>query len=72
MIRVFANANYDFLSYRRLAIVLTAAFVVPGLIWIAIAGLNFSIEFTGGTMMQVRATSDTIDVAPQTGTVTVR
>jgi preprotein translocase subunit SecF len=63
MIKVFANANYDFLSYRKIAVILTALFVIPGLIWIAIAGLNYSIEFTGGTVVQVRATSDSIDVA---------
>ena len=63
MIKVFAHANYDFLSYRKIALALTALFVIPGLLWIAISGLNYSIEFTGGTLVQVRATSDTIAVS---------
>jgi len=62
MIKVFANANYDFLSKRKIAILLTALFVIPGFIWILFGGLNYSIEFTGGTIVQVRANSDTIDV----------
>src|SRR5438105_2417425 len=55
MLRFFAHANYDFLRHRNLAYGLTAAFVVAGLIPLFVRGLNESIEFTGGTLIQVHA-----------------
>ena len=59
MIRFFANANYDFIGFRKYAYGLTAAIIVPGLILLAVSGLNYSIEFTGGTLVQIRATGPT-------------
>ena len=53
MIRVFATANYDFIGLRRTAYVLSAALIVPGLLLMLARGLNYSIEFTGGTLVQV-------------------
>jgi len=53
MIRLFANANYDFIKWRRWAYGLTAMVIVPGLILLAVKGLNYSIEFTGGTLIQI-------------------
>src|SRR5256884_7561640 len=53
MIRLFANANYDFIKWRRWAIGLTLAFIVPGYAFFFVRGLNYSIEFTGGTLIQV-------------------
>jgi len=52
MLRLFANANYDFIKWRRWAYGLTALVIVPGFILLGIRGLNYSIEFTGGTMIQ--------------------
>lgn len=62
MTRFFANANYDFIGFRKYAYGLTAAILVPGLIFLAIFGLHYSIEFTGGTLVQVR-TEQPMDVA---------
>jgi preprotein translocase subunit SecF len=56
MTRFFANANYDLIGLRKWAYILTAIFVIPGLIVLAVRGLNYSVEFTGGTMIRVRAT----------------
>jgi preprotein translocase subunit SecF len=53
MIRLFANANYDFIKWRRWAYLITAAIMLVGAVDLAIRGLNYSIEFTGGTLMQV-------------------
>src|ERR671931_655223 len=53
MIRLFANANYDFIKWRRCAYGLTAAIIVPGFLLFVVRGLNYSIEFTGGTLIQV-------------------
>lgn len=53
MIRLFANADYDFIKWRRWAYGLTAAIIVPGFLLFLVHGLNYSIEFTGGTLIQV-------------------
>jgi preprotein translocase SecF subunit len=58
MIRLFANANYDFIGFRRIAYVLTALIIIPGMIMIAVSGLNYSIEFTGGTLVEVSTRQD--------------
>ncbi|MBA2628284.1 MAG: protein translocase subunit SecF, partial [Gemmatimonadales bacterium] len=57
MTRFFANANYDFISLRKYAYGLTALFILPGLLFLLVKGLNYSIEFTGGTLMQIKSTS---------------
>src|SRR5215207_1225309 len=55
MLRLFSNANYDFIGVRRYAYIVTAAILLPGLLYLLIAGLNYSIEFTGGTLLQVQS-----------------
>jgi preprotein translocase SecF subunit len=60
MIRFFANANYDFLGARRWAYGATAVVAVIGLALLAVRGLNESIEFTGGTLIQVTAGSSRV------------
>lgn len=58
-LRLFANAKYDFIAMRRLAYGATMAIIVPGLMLLAARGLTYSIEFTGGTMLQVRTAAPT-------------
>ena len=53
MIRLFAHANYDFIRLRRWAYGLSAALIVPGVLLMLASGLNYSIEFTGGTEIQI-------------------
>jgi preprotein translocase subunit SecF len=55
MTRFFANAKYDFIGLRHYAYGLTALLILPGLLFILIKGLNYSIEFTGGTLVQFQA-----------------
>lgn len=62
MIRLFANADYDFISYRWKAIWITALLVVPGLIFMLVKGMNYSIEFTGGTLVHIEA-AEPLDIA---------
>ena len=52
MIRLFANASYDFIKWRRVAFSLTGAIMLIGAVFLATRGLNYSIEFTGGTSVQ--------------------
>jgi preprotein translocase subunit SecF len=62
MLRLFSNASYDFIGARRYAYGLTAAILLPGLLFLLIRGLNYSIEFTGGTLLQIQS-KKTVDVA---------
>jgi len=52
MIRLFANASYDFIKWRRVAFSVTGAIMLVGAVFLATRGLNYSIEFTGGTSVQ--------------------
>ena len=53
MIRLFAHARYDFIGLRRWAYGLSALLILPGLVLLLVRGLNYSIEFTGGTLVQL-------------------
>ena len=54
MRRLFTNTNIDFIGVRKFAYGLTAAFFLPGLVLLLVRGLNYSVEFTGGTLMRIR------------------
>jgi preprotein translocase subunit SecF len=60
--RFFANANYDFLGRRRIAYLITLALMLPGLVVLLLRGVNYSVEFTGGTLVQVQSDKP-VDVA---------
>ena len=53
MLRIFHNTKYDFIRWWRVAIGLTIAFIAVGIGSLAIKGVNYSIEFTGGTLKQL-------------------
>lgn len=54
MFRILHNTKWDFLSQWKIAIVSVAVFVVPALFLVPISGFNYSIEFTGGTEVQLQ------------------
>jgi preprotein translocase subunit SecF len=64
--RLFANANYDFIGHRRIGYLVSLALIVPGLLLLLIRGVNYSVEFTGGTLLQVESTAP-VDVAAVRG-----
>ncbi len=53
---LFSNTNIDFIGVRKYAYIITALIFVPGLGLMLGRGLNYSIEFTGGTLVQIRST----------------
>jgi preprotein translocase subunit SecF len=55
MRKLFSNTQIDFVGVRRYAYMLTALFFIPGIVLLMRRGLNYSIEFTGGTLVQVQA-----------------
>jgi preprotein translocase subunit SecF len=56
MLRILHDTKIDFIKSWRLAVGITAVFIVAGLAFLGIHGVNRSIEFTGGTLMQVAFT----------------
>jgi len=45
--------NYDFMQWRRLGLWLSSAINVAAIVSLFTIGLNFSIEFTGGTVVEL-------------------
>jgi preprotein translocase subunit SecF len=58
MLRILHDTKYDFIRWWRTAAGLTIAFIVIGLGSLAIkGGFDYSVEFTGGTLMQLHFTA---------------
>jgi protein-export membrane protein SecD/preprotein translocase SecF subunit len=53
-LRLFKGANYDFIGVRNYAYGVTAVILLLGAGFLAARGLNYSTEFTGGTLMQIK------------------
>jgi len=54
MIEIFHNPNYDFIGKRKWAYIISALVTLIGLVSLATQGLRYDIDFTGGTLVQVR------------------
>jgi preprotein translocase SecF subunit len=54
MFRILHNTSWDFIRQWKLAIITVAIFVVPAIVVVPFVGFNYSIEFTGGSEMQLR------------------
>lgn len=76
MIRIFHHTTFDFIRHWRTAAIITAVFIAIGIGSFAVTGApNYSIEFTGGTLMQlefktppdVAAIRSTVESAGVTG-----
>jgi preprotein translocase subunit SecF len=60
------KTNLDFMRWRRHAMAFSAALTVLSLLLLFTRGLNFSIDFTGGTVIEV-AYPEAVDLAPVRG-----
>ena len=55
MIELFKNPNYDFIGKRKWAYIVSIAITLIGLGSLAVkGGLRYDLDFTGGTLIQVR------------------
>lgn len=52
--RLFSNTKIDFLGSRRLAYLISAAIIIPGLVLAVVLNINYSVEFTGGTQVRIQ------------------
>ncbi len=53
-VRPLARARYRFMRARRWVLALSGTFIVAGLLMLAVRGMSYGIDFTGGTLLQVR------------------
>ena len=54
MIELFRNPSYNFIGNRRWAYVLSVVITLIGLTSLAVRGLHYDVDFTGGTLIQVQ------------------
>lgn len=62
MTRFFANANYDFIRVRRQAYIVTGALLAIGLVALLGRRIRYSIEFTGGTLIEASTAGTPWDI----------
>ena len=59
--RIFENTSYDFLGKRKKFYILSASFILIGMVTlIFIKGLPLGIDFQGGTELQIRFQRDVV------------
>ncbi|HEV8474443.1 MAG TPA: protein translocase subunit SecF [Methylomirabilota bacterium] len=54
MIEIFRNPNYNFIGNRRWAYLLSGLITLVAVVSLLTQGLRYDIDFTGGTLVQVR------------------
>jgi preprotein translocase subunit SecF len=54
MIELFEHPSYDFIGRRRWAYAVSAAAMLIALVALGVLGLRYDVDFTGGTLIQVR------------------
>ena len=47
------DTNFDFLRWRKLAIVISTVLIIASVALIAVRGLNFGVDFAGGQLIRV-------------------
>lgn len=62
MFRILHDTTIDFIRLWKPAAIVIALFILPSIVMIPIRGFNYSIEFTGGTLLQVEF-KEAVDVA---------
>ena len=63
------NTHFDFTRFRRISFPISAALSIFAITLFFTHGLNFGIDFKGGTLMEVRAKSGAVDIATMRATL---
>jgi preprotein translocase subunit SecF len=54
MIELIKDSNINFIGVRKIAVICSIIAIAAGIGSIAVRGLNFSIDFAGGTLVQIK------------------
>jgi len=54
MLQLLVGTNIPFMRYRRFAYVFSSVIVAAALAWFFVKGPRYSVDFTGGTLLQIR------------------
>src|ERR1700760_1367302 len=57
------NTHFDFTRFRRISFPISALLSIVAITLFFTHGLNFGIDFKGGTLLEVQAKSGTADIA---------
>ena len=63
------DTHFDFTQFRRISFPISATLSIVAIVLFFTHGLNFGIDFKGGTLMEVRAKSGTADIAQMRATL---
>ena len=63
------NTKFDFTRFRRISFPISAMLSIVAITLFFTHGLNFGIDFKGGTLMEVQAKSGTADIAAMRSTL---
>ena len=64
------NTHFDFTQFRRISFPISATLSIVAITLFFTHGLNFGIDFKGGTLLEVQAKSGTADIAAMRATLT--
>src|SRR5205085_2841712 len=63
------NTHFDFTRFRRISFPISAALSIVAITLFFTHGLNFGIDFRGGTLLEVQAKSGSADIGSMRGTL---
>jgi preprotein translocase subunit SecF len=63
------DTKFDFMRFRRISFPMSAALSILAIVLYFTHGLNFGIDFQGGTLLEVQAKSGTVDMQAMRGTL---
>jgi len=66
------DTHFDFTQFRRISFPISATLSIVAITLFFTHGLNFGIDFKGGTLMEVRAKSGTADIGSMRGSLSTR
>src|SRR4051812_33980271 len=54
MLQLLVGTNIPFMKFRRIAYVFSGVLLAATIVWFVAKGPRYSVDFTGGTLLQVR------------------
>jgi preprotein translocase subunit SecF len=63
------ETKFDFMRFRRISFPISAALSIFALLFYFIHGLNFGIDFKGGTLIEIQQRAGKIDIGPMRTTL---